>query len=377
MNFKKTIIMVDKIFYRLTLVIALSLVSLSANASYTFNLLDMLGGTSSYAYGINDSGQIVGSITGANGTTSATLWSNGTTAYLDSLGGSYNTAIGINASGQIGGIVSSANGLQSAAIWSNGTLVTTGSSVMQWQGNVINNAGQVVFTDYANGGPQSATVWSNGIITNLSPLTGNSDSQAKAINNASQVVGSSFAGGVETATLWSGGNATALAAVTGYSGSQARAINDSGLVVGESMKLTGIGLNTTGVATLWSNGVAIDLGTLGGTSKANFINASGLIVGISHDESGNKIATLWDGTNIIDLNSFLDANTVNAGWVLKKAYAISDNGWIVGTASNSLLGITSQAFVLAAVPEVNTSFMFSMGLGLFCFMACRRKITKA
>ena len=124
---------------------------------------------------------------------------------------------------------------------------------------------------------------------------------------------------------------------------------------------------------MWSNGVATDLGTLAGSSKAYAINASGLIVGVSHDDTGSKRATLWDGTNIIDLNSFLDANTINAGWVLKKAYAISDNGWIVGTASNSLLGISSQAFVLAAVPEINTNLMLLMGLSLFGFMARRQK----
>ena len=240
--------MVAKIFYRLTLVISLSFSSLSANADYTFNLLDMLGGTSSYAYGINDSGQIVGSITGANGTTSATLWSNGTTAYLDSLGGSYNTAIGINASGQI------------------------------ISGNYINGTS-------ADNGAYRATIWNGGTIT--------------------------------------------------------------------------------------------ELGTLGGTgSVANSINASGDVVGFSSN-SGNlaNLATLWSNGNVIDLNSFLPQSIKEAGWILYSANAINDSGTIVGAASNSLLGISSQAFILAAVPEPKTNLMLLMGLGLLGFMARSRKAT--
>ena len=356
--------MVAKIFYRLTLVISLSFASLSANADYTFSLLDMLGGTSSYAYGINDSGQIVGSISTTSGT-SATLWSNGTITDLGALGGgSYSTAIGINASGQISGVVGS-----QGAIWNNGTLVTTEASATQFQGNVINNAGQVVFSNYAV--PQRGLLWSDGTITELAPISGANDSQAKAINNSGQIVGSSFTtSGIETATLWSGGNVTSLAAVSGYANSRARAINDFGLVVGESSNADG---SATGTATLWSNGVAINLGTLGGSSKANAINASGLIVGVSRDDTGGKLATLWDGTNIIDLNSFLDANTINAGWVLKKAYGINDSGLIVGKADNSLLGI-SQAFVLTPVPEINTNVMLLMGLGVFGFIARRKAL---
>ena len=356
--------MVANIFYRITLLIALSFASLSANADYTFSLLDIFGGTSSYAYGINDSGQIVGSISTTSGT-SATLWSNGTITDLGALGGgSYSTAIGINASGQVSGVVGS-----QGAIWNNGTLVTTEASATQFQGNVINNAGQVVFSNYAV--PQRGLLWNDGTITELAPISGANDSQAKAINNSGQIVGSSFTtSGIETATLWSGGNVTSLAAVSGYANSRAFSINDSGLIVGQSQPA---GIGGIGTATLWSNGVATDLGTLAGSSKAYAINASGLIVGVSHDDTGSKRATLWDGTNIIDLNSFLDANTINAGWVLKKAYAISDNGWIVGTASNSLLGISSQAFVLAAVPEINTNLMLLMGLSLFGFMARRQK----
>jgi probable HAF family extracellular repeat protein len=195
------------------LTIVFSLASLSANAGYTFSLLDGLGGSQSIAYGINNAGQIVGQASSGDGSQSAVLWNKGMITSLGSLGGNYNAAIGINASGQIAGFVSSTNGSQ-GAIWDNGTLFTTSSSAMQWQGNVINNAGQVVFSNFAT--PQRGILWSEGTITELSPIAGADSSQAKAINNLGQAVGSSFtSGGVQTATLWTGGNASALASLTG------------------------------------------------------------------------------------------------------------------------------------------------------------------
>jgi len=85
---------------------------------------------------------------------------------------------------------------------------------------------------------------------------------------------------------------------------------------------------------------------------------------------------LWDGKANNDLNSFLDASAVAAGWVLEQATGINDNGWIVGSASNSLLGITNHAFVISIypVPETDACAMALMDFGIMGFMARRRKI---
>ena len=58
-----------------------------------------LGDTGSTAYGINDSGQIVGMST--NGTDHTFLYSNGTMTGLGTLGGSWSQANSINDSGQV------------------------------------------------------------------------------------------------------------------------------------------------------------------------------------------------------------------------------------------------------------------------------------
>ena len=68
---------------------------------------------------------------------------------------------------------------------------------------------------------------------------------------------------------------------------------------------------------------------------------------------------------------------MSAGWVLKQANGINDNGWIVGNALNTLLGISSHAFLLsitsvAAVPEPETYAMLIAGLGLIGFKTRRR-----
>jgi probable HAF family extracellular repeat protein len=176
------------------------------------------------------------------------------------------------------------------------------------------------------------------------------------------------------------------AGASGGTNSLASAINSSGQVVGYA--------NTTGDvafhATLWNGGAATDLGTLGGTSSfASAINTSGQVVGWAYTADsvvggytyGNPAqhATLWNGTNILDLNSFLDASTVAAGWVLTEANGINDNGWIVGSASNSILGFSSRAFLLSVtpVPEPSSYAMVLMGLGLMSFVARRRKNAKA
>jgi PEP-CTERM motif len=124
------------------------------------------------------------------------------------------------------------------------------------------------------------------------------------------------------------------------------------------------------------------LGNLGGTFSSTYtINNIERVTGWALN-AGNTAthATLWNGSAAIDLNSLLDAGTVNAGWELTMAWGINDKSWIVGDAYNRF---TDQyhGFLLseipdpaAAVPEPEIYAMLLAGLGLLGFTARHRKI---
>ncbi len=83
-------------------------------------------------------------------------------------------------------------------------------------------------------------------------------------------------------------------------------------------------------ATLWSNGVITDLGTLDGDcfSIANAINSNGEIIGQSFSCDGSiSRAVLWDKGSIIDLNAAIPQSSTLQ---LTETFNINERGQIVG-----------------------------------------------
>jgi probable HAF family extracellular repeat protein len=123
------------------------------------------------------------------------------------------------------------------------------------------------------------------------------------------------------ATLWSGGVATDLGRAPGSVSSQAFRINDVGQVVGESAVLTaGGGISE---ATLWSGGVPTVLSGI--PSAANAINNAGQVVGYSLFSGDSNIqATLWSGGVATNLGALVP------GSIGGNAHDINDREQVVG-----------------------------------------------
>lgn len=123
--------------------------------------LGTLGGTNSYGFGINSSGQVAGSsqILGSS-TLHAVLWIGTTPADLGAPGGYESSAAGINDSGDVAGIYyfygNHAFLYTEGVMYDLSSLLVSGSGItgldLRAEGNNINNLGQIAAQGFINGG---------------------------------------------------------------------------------------------------------------------------------------------------------------------------------------------------------------------------------
>lgn len=161
--------------------------------------LGTLGGADSYAYGINDAGQITGQADTASGGAHAFLYSRGAMTDLGVPAGYDSSAgYGINSSGQITGGLTAGSVLH-AFLYANGTMTDLGTlgGTESW-GYGINSSGQVVgysknvpsVTDFFRRAflytPATGMLDLNNLIT---PGSGWTLQEAHAINDAGQITG--------------------------------------------------------------------------------------------------------------------------------------------------------------------------------------------
>jgi len=309
------------------------------------------------AFALNDSGQVVG------GGDEAWRWAHGKKTSLGVLApedyekefGTRSVAYGLNNRGQIVGASGSYTHLFmgynyfARAVRFDGDLLTTLSdSNTRYEAYSINDRRQIV-----GQGAYRAFFFDHNKLVSLGTLSkapqGNF-SEARCINNHGQVVGSTT---IDTAKpnpnryflpthafLWRRGvkRMHDLGVLPGYSESAAEYLNDRGRIVGSCQRAEKDG-RYTNLATLWANGKTIPLNALprSKTSEAFGVNNHGQIVGYSSptlessgfgpDPRPSFRAVLWQNGRVYDLNACL---SVASRWVLERAQAINNKGWIAG-----------------------------------------------
>jgi probable HAF family extracellular repeat protein len=349
----------QKRFLSAALAITLLLLTGLGNAARTaharFYTIEDMGtlGSSTRAYGINNSGQVVGySFTPAGPSSFAHAFRFTDGTGLFDLNPFTNASIsygaGINNLGQVSGSMDRSGGAGGyhAFRYTDGIgLVDLGSlpGYLFSYGGRINDRGQVIGS--ATGSPTiqnalRAFLYTDGRgMKDLGTLGGNSTAQG--INNFGWVVGDSVVASTPDNDYWNPGHAFLYTNVTGmldlnnliYGSSgwelhRASDINDRGQIVGFG-EHSGIGLH----AFRYTLGIVKDLGTFpnGGISYAIAINNRGDVVGAAYLDAsgiGNFRAMLYtDRLGIQNLNDLIDPSL---GWVLREATGINERGQICG-----------------------------------------------
>ncbi len=204
------------------------------------------------AYGINDSGQIVGAARmqpldpndpnwGGGSRGLAFLYANGAMTALNPLPGFGHTyAYAINANRQIVGALGYDSFRYANGVMTNlGTVSTPGFD--ESQATAINASGQIVgYAGTSSFGATHPFLYANGVMTDLGALGDAYHTRATGINAGGQIVGTSMKDCCDNVTtdsfLYSGGQMvnlnSLLPATSGWTQLGANAINDAGQIVG-------------------------------------------------------------------------------------------------------------------------------------------------
>jgi len=240
----------------------------------------------------------------------------------------FSRGFGINNSGDITGSVRNTDGkvvaflLKNNSAWFSSEEVSpNGLPEIRFS---INDRGDIAGHKIVTGGIMPM-VWKNGQAYELQTLSGQQFGEVYDINNAGQMVGESLNGNYVSpttmrATLFSLEDDPIDLGTLGGAKASAAGINDYGHIVGVADNVVG-----QTHAFLYKEGVMHDLGTLGGTiSNANAINNRGEIVGRSTLANGAIRAFLYKDGVMQDLGTLGGAASV--------AFDINDKSEVVGFA---------------------------------------------
>lgn len=286
-----------------------------------------------FAHDLNNHGDVVGELDNR-----AYVWRKGKFTYLTALKGSQSTtAYGINDSGQIVGKSIPEIGSEQYLLWQNGKAQNLGA--VTW-GIIprINKHGQVLLGASDNKSLH-AVLWQKGRRTDLGawmPTNFNDSAQITGMKSTGSLLRE---GGLKKtdkiwATLWENGKATAV----GPNGSGAMLINNKrDYLVVES-------LISTPRYYLVKAGKRIDITPSHRPEMVlNAMNDHCQLVGHAENKSHGTHAVLWQNGKWFNLNNLVPKNS---GWVLNGAQNINEKGQIVGYGEHN--GMPS-AFLLTPI----------------------------
>ena len=320
---------------------------------YTIIDLGTLGGNNSYAYGINEVGQVTGVSYTENGNFHSFVWQDGMMTDLGTVqNGLHYTAQSINDSGKVVGYCDLDDGYMHSFIYDSpdGIKILEGRMARD-----INNHGQVIINS-TNG----TFIWKDSSMFSI-PIGG------IAINDYGQVAGTFDDYAVIYDTI-SGINV--LGALEGDIQSVAYDINNLGEVVGLSEDNKGIHH-----AFLYDrNGDLLNLINDPDRyfSFAKAVNDNGYIVGASYTpEDQNDNGFLW----INDMTYYLeDIISYDSDWTSLVPIDINNSDQIVG---GGYINGEQHAFLMTYIPEPGTVSFFIFGYFVLIKRRCRRRLNNS
>jgi probable HAF family extracellular repeat protein len=155
---------------------------------------------------------------------------------------------------------------------------------------------------------------------------------------------------VGEAVMWVDGQLTSMGSFEGRLRTYANAISENGLVVGSADDTFNSPLPSA--AWLYDGNTMIDLGYINYDSVNDRpysmytydVNSSGQVVGYSAGPSFSRKAFIYSDGELYAIDDLLGDEF--AGWQIRDAYSINDEGWISGTAfapgSSTIVGYALQ-----------------------------------
>jgi probable HAF family extracellular repeat protein len=220
--------------------------------------LGTLGGPDAIPGLINESGQIAGVSYTSQEPDPGTgippihpfLWERGTMMDLGTLGGAIGFASGLNNRGEVVGTMNlTGDSTAHPFLWERGTLTDLGTLGGSFgQASWINEAGEIVGNALTeNDAAFLAFLWKNGSMKNLGTLEGSCASFPQSINSKQQVVGQAFFcnGSPQQAVLWQNGSVINLNSFVPAGSDliliEGNFVNERGEIVGTAVRTNGEG----------------------------------------------------------------------------------------------------------------------------------------